>query len=619
MTRPVTQRVVAALPLGCVTLLLATGGAPFYWPLGLAVVTLGSVVVPWRASLTTFGALLWMVAGAAVSVLWVRTTTTEPALSLSAAIFLSSIAAVRLLFQPALFGRGFDRALVIFACVAEGIGVRSAAYPYGDVALAAALLVDLGGGFEALRSWARIPRTAMSVVALAALLATFVSLSLPVLDRATHRRFQALFAARMARTSFTPHVRLDQAGFIRTNEDIVLRLHGAEADYLRGAVFDSFDGTYWSASARGAAGLPGAATSARTEVDSVEATQWLFAPRDSRIVGDTEWAADALGALRPVARGVKQWAFAPSMGEVDVPTEFDRTVPPGLAPKLRALALDWTAGLGEDRARVQALVRHLHEDFTYTLDRPPTPRGQSPLLDFLLLHREGHCEFFASAFVALARALGIPARLVAGYRVVEHNGFGGYAVVRAKHAHAWGEAYVPVASDPTRSAFEVFDPTPTAPTLAESSDRTVAAFFDYLSTSLVAFYDAAVATPERTIPALGGAALVAFAVRAWRNRRRRGHKVEDDVDAPPGAFVQFEARLAKEGFVRDRAETLESLALRLEVGGREPQSRALRRYARARYGAGEVSERHLARALEPAGELEGSGGSGAPLERDRRS
>ena len=246
-------------------------------------------------------------------------------------------------------------------------------------------------------------------------------------------------------------------------------------------------------------------------------------------------------------------------------------------------------------------MRHLHEDFTYTLDRPATPRGQSVLLDFLLVHREGHCEFFASAFVALARALGIPARLVAGYRVVEHNGFGGYAVVRAKHAHAWGEAYVPVASDPTRSAFQVFDPTPAAPTLAESSDRTVAAFFDYLWTSMVAFYEAAIAAPERTLPALGGAALVAFAVRAWRNRRR-GRGLEDDIDAPPGAFVQFEAQLAKEGFVRGRAETLESLALRLEVGGREPLSRALRRYARARYGVGEASERDLARALQRDGD-----------------
>ncbi len=593
---------LVALPLGFATLLLAVGGAPFYWPLGLAVLAVGSVLVPWRASLTTFGALSWMIAGAAVPVLWVRSTTSEPTLGLSAAILLLSIAAVRLFFEGALFGRNFDRALVISACVAEGVGVQSAAYPYGAFALAASILVDLGGGFEALRSWARIPRVATSVVALTALLATFVSLGLPVLDRATNRRFQALFAARMARTSFTPHVRLDQPGFIQTSEDIVLRLHGADADYLRGAVFDSFDGTYWTTSSRGGARLQGAATSARTEVDSVEATRWLFAPRGARIVSDTELAADALGALRPVARGVKQWAFAPSTSEVDAPTELDRTVPAALAPKLRALALEWTAGAPDDRARAQALVRHLHEDFRYTLARPATPRGLSVLLDFLLVHREGHCEFFASAFVTLARTLGIPARLAAGYRVVEHNGFGGYAVVRAKHAHAWGEAYVPLASDPTRAAFEVFDPTPAAPTLAESSDRTVTAFFDYLWTSLGLLYDAAVSTPERTIPALGAAALVAFAVRTLRNRRRRGDKTEDDLDAPPGAFVQFEARLAKEGFVRDRAETLESLAVRLEVGGREPLSRALLRYARARYGVREVSEGDLARALEPNAE-----------------
>ncbi len=597
-----TRRLLAVLPLGCATLLLAAGGAPFYWPLGLAALALGSVIVPWRASLTTFGALLWMIAGAAVPVLWVRNTTTEPAPGLSSALFLSSIAAVRLFFERPLFGRSFDRALVLLACVAEGIGAPSAAYPYGALMLGASVLVDLGGGLDALRSWGRIPRTAAGVLALSVLLATCVSLSLPILDRATNRRFQALFAGRMARTSFTPHVRLDKSGFIRTSEDIVLRLHGAPADYLRGAVFDSFDGTYWATSTRRAPELPGPATSARTEVDSVDATHWLFAPRGSRIVSDTEWEADALGALHPVARGVKQWAFAPSTGEVDAPTEFDRTVPPSLAPKLKALALEWTAGAGDDRARVGALVRHLREDFTYTLDRPVMPRGQSALLDFLLVHREGHCEFFASAFVALARVLGIPARLVAGYRVVEHNGFGGYAVVRAKHAHTWGEGYLPVASDPTRSAFEVFDPTPAAPTLAESSDRTVSAFFDYAWTSVVAFYDTALATPERTIPVLGGAALVALVVRALRNRRRRGRQTEDDVDAPPDSFVQFEARLAQEGFVRDRAETLESLAVRLKVGGREPLSRALRRYARARYGVGEASERDLAQALEPGGD-----------------
>lgn len=593
-----TGRLLAMLPLACVAVLLATGGAPFYWPLGIGLLAASSVLVRWRATLTTFGALLWMVAGATVPVLWVRNTATEPTLGLQATVFFSSIAGVRLFFAQPLFGRGFDRALVIFACVAEGIGVRSSAYPYGAMALAASLLVDLGGGFEALRSWGRIPRTTASVLALGAFLTASMALALPVLDRATQRRFQTLFADRGARTSFSPHVGLDHSGFMRTDEDIVLRLHGADADYLRGVVFDTFDGTYWSTSPGVAAGTRGAPTSARTEVDAVDPSAWLFAPRGARIVSDTEWEVDALGALRPVSRGVKQWAFAASTGDLDVPTERDESVPPSLIPKLKALALEWTAGAGDDRARVEALVRHLHQDFVYTLDRPPTPRHPSPLIDFLFVHREGHCEFFASAFVTLARTLGIPARLAAGYRVVEHNGFGGYAVVRAKHAHAWAEAYVPLASDPARSAFQVFDPTPAAPSLVESRDRTVFALLDYAWTSLVGFYDAALANPERTIPVLVGAVLVAFAVRAWRNRRRRGAKVDADVDAPPAAFVQFEARLAREGFARDPSETLESLAARLDLGGRAPLSRAVRRYARVRYGAGEASEREVARALE---------------------
>jgi transglutaminase-like putative cysteine protease len=599
----VTARVLAALPLATVAMLLAAGGAPFYWPFGIALFVVASVLVPLRASLTAFGALLWMIAGAGVPVMWVRTTTTDPRLALSAALLLSSVAAVRLFFERPLLGRGLDRALAILACVAVGIGAKSPAYPYGTVVLVAALLAEQSGGVDGLRSWARVPRAATGVVALSALLATLAALLLPMLDRATHRRFQSLFTGGLPRTSFTPHVRLDESGFIRTDDDIVLRLHGAEADYLRGAVFDAFDGTYWSTSTQGARSSPGATTAGRpTEVDATEATQWLFAPRGARIVSDTEWETDSLGALRPHERGVKQWAFAPTSDAVDEPSALDLTVPPSLSRRLRDLALAWTAGAEGDRARAQALERHLRQDFAYALERPRVPRGQSVLLDFLLVHREGHCEFFASAFVVLARVLGIPARLVAGYRVVEHNGFGGYAVVRAKHAHAWAEAYVPSASGPERAAFEVFDPTPAASGLVDSRPRTVAAFFDYLWTSLVAFYDAAVASPERSILALGGVALVAFVLRAVRNRRRRGVRPEADVDPSPAVFRRFELRLAKEGLVRDPAETLESFASRLALGGREALSRALRRYAKARYGARDTSEGHLARALEGVGE-----------------
>ena len=594
------RRLLAALPLGCAVLLLARGEVPFYWPIALAVVTTASVVVPLRASLTTFGALLWMIGGAAVPVLWIRNTTADLPPGLSAALVLACIAGVRLFLEPPLFGRGVDRALVIFACVGEGFGAHSTAYPYAAAVLVASVLLDLGGGFAALRSWARMPRTATGLVMLGGSFAVSMALLLPVLDRATNRRFQSLFEVRSTQTRFTPHVRLDQPGFIRTDDDIVLRLHGAPADYLRGAVFDSFDGTYWSLSSHAAPPPPGPATSARTEVDAVEATPWLFAPRAARIVGDTEWEADPLGALHPVTRGVKRWAFAPTAGANDTPTDLDRAVPAALAPKLEALALQWTAWAEGDRARVLALLRHLREDFAYSLARPATPRGQSALLDFLFVHREGHCEFFASAFVALVRVLGIPARLVAGYRVVERNGFGGYAIVRAKHAHAWAEVYLP-SPGPSRAAFEVFDPTPAAPNLAEADDRSVFALFDYVWTSLTALYDRAANSPERTLPALAGIVVIAFAVRAWRNGRLRVRKAEDDTDAPPAAFAQFEARLAKEGFVRDPSETLESLAARLEAEGHAAWAQALHRYATARYGGMGASERDFMRALQGDG------------------
>lgn len=596
-----SDRFMRAQPLLWTTLLLATGGAPLYWPLGLAVIALLSVVLPWRLTLTTFGALLWMIAGASLPIFWARTTTSDIGLALPVALLLSGVAAVRLFFETPLFGRNFDRALVGFVCIAEGIGVKSAPYPYVAVIVAVSLLVESAGGLAALRAFARTPRAAMAVVALSVALASLLAIALPAIDRATNRRFQALFEGRIRKTAFSAHVRLDQPGLISSSDEIVLRLHGAEADYLRGAVFDSFDGAYWTTSPHGAARatvLAPPAKSDRTEVDAAESSVWLFAPRGTVAVGDTPWEADALGARRPTERrGALHWAFATAMDEpVDAPTDADRKLPPSIVDQVRPLAREWTAGATNDRERVDALASHLMRDFTYTLDRPAPPAGSSALIDFLFVHREGHCEFFASAFVVLARTLGIPARLVAGFRVVEHNGFGGYAVVRAKHAHAWAEAWVPAGDT---SHFEVVDPTPGGvPTLEQTNTRSTSAFFDYLKWSIGALYDAAIASPERSIPVLLGIIVIAFIVRAVRNRRRRkDSSAEAIVDVLPASFVRFETMLAEQGFVRERAETLESLASRLAAADHEAWAKALRRYARVRYGPGTASDTDLAEAL----------------------
>lgn len=80
------------------------------------------------------------------------------------------------------------------------------------------------------------------------------------------------------------------------------------------------------------------------------------------------------------------------------------------------------------------------EEFYYTLT--PTVLGPNPVDEFLFGTRQGFCGHYASAFTVMARAAGIPARVVTGYQGAEYNPLGNYWIVRQSNAHAWVEAWV---------------------------------------------------------------------------------------------------------------------------------------------------------------------------------
>jgi len=66
-----------------------------------------------------------------------------------------------------------------------------------------------------------------------------------------------------------------------------------------------------------------------------------------------------------------------------------------------------------------------------------------PTADFLFGNKTGYCVHFAHAAVFLWRALGIPARVSAGYHSDEDNRRGGSTILlRANDAHAWPELYL---------------------------------------------------------------------------------------------------------------------------------------------------------------------------------
>lgn len=82
--------------------------------------------------------------------------------------------------------------------------------------------------------------------------------------------------------------------------------------------------------------------------------------------------------------------------------------------------------------------------YKYTLDFSDVPRkkGIDPVEDFVVNHRSGHCEYFASGLTMMLRSQGVPARVVVGYRGGEYNPVGKYIQFYERDAHAWVEIFI---------------------------------------------------------------------------------------------------------------------------------------------------------------------------------
>jgi transglutaminase-like putative cysteine protease len=116
------------------------------------------------------------------------------------------------------------------------------------------------------------------------------------------------------------------------------------------------------------------------------------------------------------------------------------TLPAGLDPRLRQLAVRLTAGEPDQLGKARAITAYLHGPlFTYDSGVGAPPNGQDPLVYFLFTSHRGYCVHFASAMALLARLAGLPARVVGGYITGTHTATGWE--VRGTDAHTWPEIF----------------------------------------------------------------------------------------------------------------------------------------------------------------------------------
>lgn len=119
----------------------------------------------------------------------------------------------------------------------------------------------------------------------------------------------------------------------------------------------------------------------------------------------------------------------------------------GISQRVRDLALEVTAGAENPYEMADALADYLSSDpsFTYATKTDPTPPGEDAV-EFFLFDAEqgriGYCQHYASAMAIMARSLGLPARVAAGFAPGEDLDDGTY-LVREANAHAWTEIYFP--------------------------------------------------------------------------------------------------------------------------------------------------------------------------------
>ena len=322
--------------------------------------------------------------------------------------------------------------------------------------LTTATLLRLGDSTQP-SDWRRSARYAGRISAQALPLALVLWLFFPRFDGPLWR---VPSDARGAETGLSDTMSPGDITDLALSDDIAFRVHfdgppppPAER-YWRGPVLHDFDGRTWrrTIAFRGpGTGLAPLGIAYRYVV-SLEPNRhnWIFAldwpdrwDFERRLSHRRRHAGTAFALVAPARREHLLAHACPIDGAV----ERGRAPPRHTAPernairRTRQLALDLRRSHPDDIQYVNAVLDMFHrQQFFYTLEPPPL--GVNSVDEFLFDTKRGFCGHYASAFAALMRAAGIPARVVTGYHGGLYNRFADYWIVAQSDAHAWDEVWI---------------------------------------------------------------------------------------------------------------------------------------------------------------------------------
>jgi transglutaminase-like putative cysteine protease len=363
---------------------------------------------------------------------------------------------------------------------------------YAVVLLSAVLFVSFVDGIRRIRQWGpvwgsrgkplsaatghgarRVATLAMAVAVLApGILPGFHSLALVDFSTAGgHQVHIDPFVSIKAQLQRRDPVELFQVTSVDGNGD-------PRAAYWRLYALDQFDGTTWRSSdpdaergrilstpatlATSSPSSPAIDQGYRILTDFVD--RWLpmaYPPQTVNVpFGVIRYDSELTAAVAPDTFGegleysVRSLIVSPTPKELDavsmapsvllgigVPDRYT-FVPDDVPLAVRQIAEAWTQNASTPYRQVLAIQQHFVSsgDFHYSLDVRPRADANA-LVDFLTRTRTGFCQQFAAAMAILVRELGIPARVVVGFRPGSQSG--DTFTVSTEDAHSWVEVLFP--------------------------------------------------------------------------------------------------------------------------------------------------------------------------------
>ncbi|MDM5272416.1 DUF3488 and transglutaminase-like domain-containing protein [Sulfurovum sp. zt1-1] len=111
-------------------------------------------------------------------------------------------------------------------------------------------------------------------------------------------------------------------------------------------------------------------------------------------------------------------------------------------PKTQMLAQTIKTKFNDPHLRLKEVQSFFKaQQLTYTIKPKPFDLNNSTD-SFLFDTKEGYCVHFAAAFTTLSRMVGIPTRIVTGYKPDWSDSIENYLIIRESDAHAWVEVYL---------------------------------------------------------------------------------------------------------------------------------------------------------------------------------